>query len=91
MVSRVERANLERIVAKLSGSDTVAFADDTIQIKTRYAISPLMPRSRDAISIDEIRSAGYEPELRRFLLRVDVPELTGSALSSGRHALGRGR
>lgn len=81
-VSRVARSNLERIVAKLSGADTVAFADDTIKINTRYASSPLMGRVREYLA-REIRDAGYEPELRSFVLQVDVPDLTGSTISSG--------
>ncbi len=81
-VSRVARANLERIVAKLSGADTVAFADDTIKINTRYASSPLMGRVREYL-VREVRDAGYEPELRSFVLQVDVPDLTGSTISSG--------
>ena len=85
-VSRVARANLERIVAKLSGADTVAFADDTLTINTRYASAPIMARVREYLA-REIREAGYESELRRFVLQIDVPDLTGSAISPRRDTL----
>jgi hypothetical protein len=85
-VSRVERANLERIVAKLSGADTVTFADESIKINTRYASSPLMARVREYL-VREIRAAGYEPEFRRFVLQIEVPDLTGSTISRGRDTL----
>ncbi len=86
IVSRVDRTNLERIVAKLSGHDTILFDGESTRIVTRYASSPAMERVREYL-VREIREAGYEPELRPFILQIALPDLSGAALASGRDTL----
>ena len=65
----------------LSGADSIFSGSDRTRIATRYALSPGMDVVRRYL-IDEIRSAGYEPSIGRFVLNIAVPDLTGTALSS---------
>lgn len=83
LVERVDRERLRRTVAKLSGGDTIRFDGETLAVNTRYARAPLMPRVREYL-VREIRAAGYEPELQPFVLEIQVPDLTGAAVSAGR-------
>ena len=83
LVRRVDSLRLRRTVAKLSGGDTIRFDGETLAVNTRYARSPLMARVREYL-VREIRAAGYEPELRSFVLEIQVPDLTGAAASTDR-------
>jgi photosystem II stability/assembly factor-like uncharacterized protein len=81
IVDTVEGFRLERLVRALSGADSIFTGAERTRIATRSALVPDRDILRSYL-IDEIRSAGYEPVLQRFMLNVTVPDLTGSALSS---------
>lgn len=81
LVSRIDRGNLERIVAKLSGHDTIMLDGSEERIVTRYASSPAMNLVRRYL-VREIKQAGYEPVLYPFVLQITKLDLTGSAISS---------
>ena len=80
IVDKVDAARLERVVRALSGSDSFVVDGEKVKIRTRYALSPQIELARRYL-IDEVRSAGYEPRLQRFVLDVAVPDLTGSVIS----------
>jgi hypothetical protein len=77
----VEGFRLERLVRALSGADSIFSGADKTRIGTRYALSTGMDVVRRYL-IDEVLSAGYAPSIRRFVLNIAVPDLTGTALSS---------
>jgi photosystem II stability/assembly factor-like uncharacterized protein len=81
LVDKVEGFRLERLVRALSGADSIFSGADKTRIATRYALSTGMDVVRRYL-IDEVRSAGYEPSIGRFVLNIAVPDLTGTALSS---------
>jgi hypothetical protein len=80
IVDKVEGYRLERIVRALSGADSIFSGADRTKIATRYALSAGIGVARRYLT-DEIRSAGYEPSIGRFVLNVAVPDLTGTACS----------
>jgi hypothetical protein len=80
VVDKVEAARLERVVRALGGSDSFVVDGEKVKIRTRYALSPQIELARRYL-IDEVRSAGYEPSLQRFVLDVAAPDLTGSVIS----------
>jgi len=82
LVSRVDRAELERVVRELSGDETIYIGTVPVLLTTRYALSP----EKDLACLyllDEIRGYGYEPFLQQFLLSVDQASLTGLEASVG--------
>lgn len=81
IVDKVEGFRLERLVRALSGADSIPSGAQRTRIATRHALAPGMSVVRTYL-IGEIRNAGYEPALGRFILNIDVPDLTGTALSS---------
>jgi hypothetical protein len=81
IVDKIEGFRLERLVRALAGADSVFSGADRTRIATRSALVP----DRDILRrylIDEIRSAGYEPSIAKFVLNISVPDLTGTALSN---------
>ena len=80
IVDAVEGYRLERLVRALSGADSIISGAERTRIETRYALSARMDVVRNYLK-DEIRSAGYEPSIQRFVLNVAVPDLTGAAVS----------
>lgn len=82
IVDKVEEFRLERLVRALSGADSIRSGTEKTRIATRYALSPGMDIVRRYL-IDEVRDAGYEPASQRFVIRVETPDLTGSAFSAG--------
>ncbi|MCX5754402.1 MAG: hypothetical protein NTW97_12320, partial [Candidatus Krumholzibacteria bacterium] len=81
IVDEVDGIGLERLVRALSGADSIESDSGRTRIGTRYSFSTGMNVVRRYL-IDEVRSAGYEPSIGRFVLNVAVPDLTGTALSS---------
>jgi hypothetical protein len=86
IVDKVDGARLERIIRGLSGSDSIVVDGEKLRIKTRYALGVQIALARSWL-LEQVRDAGYEPSLQRFILNIDVPDLTGSALSTGRDTL----
>lgn len=86
IVDEIEGFRLERLVRELSGADSIFAGADRTRIATRYALSPGMDVVRRYL-IDEVREAGYEPALQRFILNIGVPDLTGSTFSTNRDTL----
>lgn len=80
IVDKVDGARLERIIRGLCGDDSITVDNTRERIKTRYALSPQKELAQRYL-MDEVRDAGYEPSIQRFLLSVTAPELTGLALS----------
>ncbi|MFA4947407.1 MAG: M28 family peptidase, partial [Candidatus Krumholzibacteriia bacterium] len=81
IVDKVEGFRLERLVRALSGADSIFSGADKTRIGTRYALSTGMDVVRRYLT-DEVREAGYEPTLQRFMVNIEVPDLTGSAFSA---------
>ncbi|HEY5132901.1 MAG TPA: hypothetical protein VII85_04375, partial [Candidatus Krumholzibacteriaceae bacterium] len=80
IVDKVDAARLERIVRGLSGADSIVLDDGKTEIRTRYALS-LHKDLGQRYLIDQVRDAGYEPSIQRFVLNIGVPDLTGTAVS----------
>ena len=80
IVDKVDAARLERIVRGLSGADSIVLDDVKTQVRTRYALSPHKDLGRRFL-VNEVRDAGYEPSIQRFVLDIGVPDLTGTAVS----------
>jgi photosystem II stability/assembly factor-like uncharacterized protein len=80
ITDKVDAARLERIIRALSGADSIMVDDTPARIRTRYALSPRKELARRYL-VNEIRDAGYEPSIQRFVLTVMTPDLTGMALS----------
>ena len=82
IVDKVDAARLERILRGLSGADSIVLNDGKTEIRTRYALSPHKDLGQRFL-INEVRGAGYEPSIQRFVLDIGVPDLTGTAVSRG--------
>ncbi len=82
IVDKVERSRLERVVRELSGADTIYVNEEPAVITTRYVRSNQMDIVRSWL-INEVRSAGYEPAVQRFVVTIAAANLTGSAVSGG--------
>ncbi|HEY5134116.1 MAG TPA: M20/M25/M40 family metallo-hydrolase [Candidatus Krumholzibacteriaceae bacterium] len=80
IVDKVDAARLERIIRGLSGADSIVLDDGKTEIRTRYALSPHKDLGQRYL-IDQVRDAGYEPSIQRFVLNIGVPDLTGTAVS----------
>lgn len=81
IVDELDRESLVRVVAKLSGADTIQTDADTVRILTRYALGPQIASARSYL-MREIRAIGYEPSVQSFVLSVSAPDLTGAAYSA---------
>jgi len=81
IVDKVEGFRLEWLVRALAGADSIFSGSDRTRIATRSALVPDRDILRSYL-IEEIRDAGYEPAIGRFVLNVAVPDITGAALSS---------
>lgn len=82
IVDKVDAARLERIIRGLSGADSILLDGVKTEIRTRYALSPQKDLGQRFL-VNEVREAGYEPSIQRFVLNIGVPDLTGTALSRG--------
>ncbi|MCK4350345.1 MAG: M20/M25/M40 family metallo-hydrolase, partial [Candidatus Krumholzibacteria bacterium] len=82
LISKVDRAELERIVRDLSGANEIEVWGLPLRLSTRYAFT-LGKEIACQYLVDEIREIGYEPVLQRFALRVRRPALTALTISGG--------
>lgn len=86
IVDKVDAARLERVVRALSGADSFVVDGERVSIRTRYSLSPQIELARSYL-LDEVRDAGYDPSVQRFLLSVEVPDFTGTALSTNKDTI----
>lgn len=82
LVSRVDGAELERIVRELSGDETFYIGTVPVLLTTRYALSPEKDLACQYL-VEEARGYGYEPLVQHFQLYVDRASLTGMEISPG--------
>lgn len=82
LISKVDRAELERIVRDLSGANEIEVWGLPFRLSTRYALVQGKEIACQYL-VDEIREIGYEPQLQLFPLSVQRPALTSLAISSG--------
>jgi photosystem II stability/assembly factor-like uncharacterized protein len=82
VVDEVDILRLESVIRALSGADSLIVDGAKHRIATRYTYSGDIGLARRYL-LDEVRGAGYEPKLQRFVMYIDVPAFTGSALSLG--------
>ncbi|MDD4857857.1 MAG: M20/M25/M40 family metallo-hydrolase [Candidatus Krumholzibacteria bacterium] len=80
IVDKVDASRLERVVRALSGADSIEVDGKKARIRTRYALSPEKELARRYLE-NEVRDAGYEPSVQKFMLGVKLADLTGMAIS----------
>lgn len=82
LAARVTAGAIDETVRHLAGADSFRIDGESFRLHTRHGTSPEKLLAA-AYLVDRLVAAGYEPEIREFLLAVRRPDLTGIARSPG--------